>query len=123
MCIATLRLVAAVICGLILSGCTRVGLCTEDHVDTILSPTGRYQVDIVSKDCVGSSPVQEVFLRRVQGMMNSRTAVAIFDASNPDKPVRLSVRWRDERHLVISARGARIWSFQPNWRDVRIMER
>ena len=108
---------------LILSGCNRIGLCTEEHVDTIVSPAGRYQVDIISKDCVGASPVQEVFLRRVQGVMKGRTAVAIFDASNPDKPVHLSVRWRDERNLLITARGAKVWSFHPNWHDVRIMER
>ena len=119
----TSRLVIIAVCGLILPGCNRLGLCTEDHIDTILSPAGRYRVEIVSKDCVGSSPVQEVFLRRVQGAMNGRTAVAVFDASNPDKPVHLSVSWQDEGHLMITARGAKVWSFQPNWRDVRIMER
>ncbi len=123
MCIGTSRLLTIAICGLILSGCNRLGLCTEDHVDVVVSPTGRYQVEIVSKDCVGASPVQEVLLRRTQGMMKGRTAVAVFDASNADKPVHLSVRWRDERHLMITARGAKVWSFQPNWHDVRVMER
>ncbi len=123
MCTGTSRLLTIVTCGLILSGCNRLGLCTEEHVDMIMSPTGRYQVEIVSKDCVGASPVQEVSLRRVQGLMNGRTAVAVFDASNADKPVHLSVRWRDERHLMITARGAKVWSFQPNWHDVRVMER
>ncbi|MGN6364834.1 hypothetical protein [Asticcacaulis taihuensis] len=117
------RPVIIAVCGLILSGCNRLGLCTEDHVNMILSPSGRYQVEIVSKDCVGSSPVQEVFLRRARGVMKGRTAVAIFDASNPDKPVHLSVSWRDERHLMITARGAKVWAFQPNWHDVWIMER
>ena len=123
MCIRTSRLVIAVICGLTVSGCSRIGLCTEDQIDMVVSPSGRYQMEIIGKDCVGSSPVQEVFLRRAQGVMKGRTAVAIFDASNPDKPVRLSVRWRGESYLVINARGAKVWYFQPHWHDVRITER
>jgi len=119
----TFRLFIAVICGLILSGCNRLGLCTEADVDVIVSPSGRYQAEIVNRDCVGSSPVQEVLLRRTQGLLTGHTAVAIFDASNAGKPVRLTVRWQDDRHLVITARGARVWSFQPNWHDVRVMER
>jgi hypothetical protein len=123
MCTGTSRFVIIAVCGLTLSGCNRLGLCTEDHVDMIMSQTDRYQVEIVSKDCVGTSPVQEVLLRRTQGLMSGRTAVAVFDASNPDKPVNLSVKWQDERHLIITAGGAKVWSFQPNWHDVRIMER
>ena len=117
-----IRLVIISVCGLILSGCNRLGLCSEEHLDTIASPTGDYQAEIISKDCMAASPVQEVFLRRTQGMMNGRTAVAVFDASNPDKPVDLSVRWRGEHRIVITAHGAKVWSFQPNWRDVRVME-
>lgn len=118
-----LVIIAVPLCGLILPGCNRLGLCTEAHVDTIASPAGRYQAEIVNKDCLGASPVQEVLLRRTQGMLKGGTAVAVFDASNPDRPVRLSVRWQDERHLTVTAHGARVWSFQPNWRDVRIRER
>lgn len=123
MCTGTSKLVIIAACGLILPGCNRMGLCTEDHIEVIESPTSRYQAEIVNKDCVGTSPVQEVLLRRTQGLMSGRTAVAVFDASNADKPVKLTVKWHDERHLVITARGARVWSFQPNWHDVRIMER
>ena len=123
MCTGMSKLVIIAVCGLTLPGCNRMGLCTEDHVEMIESPTGRYQAEVVSKDCVGASPVQEVLLRRTQGLMSGQTAVAVFDASNADKPVKLTIKWQDERHLVITARGARVWSFQPNWHDVRIMER
>ncbi|MGN6208104.1 hypothetical protein [Asticcacaulis sp.] len=108
---------------LILSGCNHIGLCTEEQVDTIDSPTGHYQAEVINKDCVWGSPVQEVFLRRTEGLMNGRTAVAIFDSSNPHKPVDLAVKWRGEHRIVITAHGAKVWSFQPNWRDVRVMER
>jgi hypothetical protein len=123
MCTGTSRLLTIAICGLILSGCNRLGLCTEEHIDTIGSPTGHYQAEIVSKDCVGTSPVQEVFLRRTQGVMKGRTAVAVFDASSSQKTSNLAVKWHGEHRIVITAHGAKVWSFQPNWHDVRVMER
>lgn len=120
---ATSRLIIIALWSLSLSGCNHLGLCSEEHIDTIASPTGHYEAEVVNKACVGASPVQEVFLRRAEGLMNGRTAVAIFDASNSEKPVDLTVKWRGEHRIVITAHGAKVWSFQPNWHDVRVMER
>ncbi|ESQ83341.1 hypothetical protein AEAC466_13915 [Asticcacaulis sp. AC466] len=106
-----------------LTGCNRLGLCHEEHLKTIASPTGRYTVDIVAKTCVGSSAVKEVVLRRNEGLMKGGRTVATFDDAHPDRPADISVGWRGDRRIVIAAHGAKIWSFQPNWRDVRIMER
>jgi hypothetical protein len=110
-------------CGFGLTGCNHLGLCTEDHINSVNSPTGRYQVEIVSRKCVGSSAVQKVLMRRTKGLLNGATAVAVFDAADPEKLNDLSVRWRGERRIVITAHEAKVWYFQPNWHDVRVMKR
>jgi hypothetical protein len=110
-------------CALGLSGCNHLGLCSEAHIDDIGSPTGRYQAEIVTRKCIGSSAVEKVLLRRTEGFLNGATAVAVFDAHDPEKIEDLSVRWRGERRIVITAHDAKIWYFQPNWRDVRVMKR
>lgn len=62
-------------------------------------------------------------MRRTQGFLNGATAVAVFDAGNPEKLPDLSVRWRGEHRIVITAHDAKVWYFQPNWHDVRVMKR
>lgn len=117
------RLTIVALCGLCLTGCSRLGLCTEAAVDSIESPTGRYNAEIVSKDCAGSSAVVEVVLLKTDARFDGRTAVAVFDAANPDRPANIHVSWRGEEKIIISAHGAKVWSFQPNWHGVRVMER
>jgi hypothetical protein len=120
---AIARLLIFIGCSSGLTGCNHLGLCSEDHIDSVRSPTGRYQVEIISRKCVGSSAVQKVLMRRTQGFLNGATAVAVFDAADPEKLKDLSVRWRGERRIVITAHEAKIWYFQPNWHDVRVMKR
>jgi len=119
----TARFALITICGLTLSGCNRLGLCTEEALDSVESPTGRYSAEIVSKDCAGSSAVVEVILLKTEARFSGKTAVAVFDDANPDRPADISVVWRGERRIVITAHGAKVWSFQPNWHEVRVMER
>lgn len=117
------RTISLVILGLSLTGCTRLGVCTKDQLSSVNSPTGRYSVEIVAKDCVGLSAVREVVLRRNTGILKGGTSVAVFDDSNSDRPANISVGWRGDRRILIQAHGAKVWAFQPNWRDVRVTER
>ncbi|MFT4075181.1 MAG: hypothetical protein QM647_06575 [Asticcacaulis sp.] len=106
-----------------LCGCNHLGLCSEDHLKEVKSPTGHYQAEIVQRKCIGSAAVQKVLMRRTQGFLNGATAVAVFDAAEPERLSDLSVRWRGEHRIVITANDAKVWYFQPNWRDVRVMKR
>lgn len=106
-----------------LAGCNHLGLCSEDRLKEIRSPTGHYQAEIVQRKCIGSSAVQKVLMRRTQGFLTGATAVAVFDATDPAHLSDISVRWRGEHRIVITAHEAKIWYFQPNWHDVRVMKR
>ena len=114
---------AAILPVLMLGGCGEVGMCSKTSLDSHDSPTGRYSVEIVSADCVGTSKAKWVVLHKLDGAFRGSKAVAVFDDSDPDADVAVSARWLSDRMVVIHAHGAKVWSFQPNWHDVRVVDK
>ena len=117
----TLRRSGLIILTLLLPGCSELGMCKEESLSSRDSPDGRYWAEIVSADCAATSPARWVVLHQAEGTFKGHKTVAVFDDSAGD--ANISVRWEDETHLVIRARGAKPWSFSPNWHGVHVADR
>ena len=118
-----LRLTVFATLVLALSGCSELGMCSKESLFAIDSPDGRYQVEVVSADCVGTSKARWVVMKKLAGAFHDSKSVAIFDDSDPDIDLEISVKWVGSDRMVIHTHGAKVWSFQPNWHDVKIMEK
>jgi len=105
-----------------LGGCSHLGLCSKDVLSSDESPDGRYSLEIVSSKCMGTTKSREVVMRKLSGWRDSRP-VAVFDDSRPDVELRINAVWNGNDQVVIHAHGAKLWSFQPGWHDVRIIEK
>ncbi len=108
---------------LAMSGCSELGMCSKESLFAIDSPDGRYRVEVVSADCVGTSRARWVVMKKLSGALHDSKSVAIFDDSNPDVDLKISVKWVGSDRMIIHTHGAKVWSFQPNWHDVKIMEK
>ena len=106
-----------------LAGCSELGMCSKESLSTVDSPDGRYSVELVSADCVGTSKARWVVMKKLAGAFHDSKSVAIFDDSDPDVDLKISVRWVESDKVIIHTHGAKVWSFQPNWHDVKIMEK
>jgi len=108
---------------LLSGGCSEVGLCNKDVLASDESPDGRYSVEVVSAKCFGTSRSREVVMHKLSGALHDSRPVAVFDDSDPDAEVRVNAVWSGSEQVIIHAHGARLWSFQPGWHDVRITEK
>ena len=94
-----------------LPGCSELGMCKQESLSSRDSPSGRYSVEVVSADCVGTSKAKWVVVHQLEGGLKGSKTVAVFDDSDPDDEAQISVRWEDDTHLAIRTHGARPWSF------------
>ena len=118
-----IRLTVLATAALILSGCSELGMCSKESLSSVDSPDGRYSVALVSADCVGTSKARWVVMKKLAGAFHDSKSVAIFDDSDPDAKLKISVKWEGNDKMIIHTHGAKVWSFQPNWHDVKIMEK
>jgi len=114
------KIVHIIFAAAFLAGCSQVGLCTKTSTASLLSPSGRYQVELISADCVGAPKAKWVVLHNLDGWLKGQKIVAIFGDDGADSSV--DVKWIDDKHLAIRAQNAKAWSFQPNWHDVSIID-
>lgn len=118
--VVTLAFALAALC---MGGCSRVGLCTKDVLSSDESPDGRYSVEVVSSKCFGATKAREVVMHKLTGAWHDSRPVAIFDDSDEDMEVRVNAAWDGDTQVVVHGHGAKLWSFQPGWHDVRIIEK
>ena len=118
-----LNLAIVAIMALGFSGCSELGMCKKNSLFALDSPDGRYRVEVVSADCVGTSRARWVVMKTLDGAFHDSKSVAIYDDSDPDLDLKITVKWVGNDHMIIHTHGAKVWSFQPNWHDVKIMEK
>lgn len=123
MCNTVVGLTVVLMAALSLAGCSELGMCSKEILSEVDSPDGRYSVELVSAKCVGTSKARWVVMKKLAGAFHDSKSVAIFDDSDPDIDLKISVKWVGNDSMIIHTHGAKVWSFQPNWHDVKIMEK
>ena len=119
----TLVLSGVALLALTLPACSELGMCKQDSVTSLDSPTGRYSAEVVSADCVGTSKAKWVVMHQLEGTFKGTKTVAVFDDSDPDNAADIRVGWEDDEHLDIRAHGAKPWSFSPFWHGITVVDR
>jgi hypothetical protein len=90
-------------------------ICARDIVQSIPSADGELELSLVQVSCFGGDQQRRLMVRRLDQGSGALHTLATFGGD-----ARVRAAWATDREVVVSQRGGRIETFQPNWRDVRV---
>jgi len=90
-------------------------LCTREADDSLMSPGGAAEVEILRVSCLGGPQKQKIVLHKSGG--GSQTMVILDDKAD------IKLRWLSDTEIVLVQRGGKVWTFLPRWGGVHIQYR